>query len=220
MRDRAIEPLMAIALAGLCSLGFAAHASAHITKAVGPLRVSLGWGNEPAIAGLQNFVEVGVTESSGEPVSSATLEVQVASAGARITLPVRPAEEAGSYAATLIPTRPGTYSFHLTGEARGHQIDVMATCSEATFDCVIPSSEVEFPIKDPSTAELAQSSCPSVRTGLEPQRELRVLGHHLPNGRRSRPDFGLMKPNQSEEFGPDRWSRGHISGHARSGFRR
>ncbi len=156
MRDRAIEPLMAIALAGLCSLGFAAHASAHITKAVGPLRVSLGWGNEPAIAGLQNFVEVGVTESSGEPVSSATLEVQVASAGARITLPVRPAEEAGSYAATLIPTRPGTYSFHLTGEARGHQIDVMATCSEATFDCVIPSSEVEFPIKDPSTAELAQ----------------------------------------------------------------
>ena len=120
MRDRgAIGPVIATALAGLILLGPAADASAHITKVVGPLRVSIGWGNEPAIAGLQNFVEVGVTDASGRPVSSANLEVQVAAAGARTSLPVRPGEEPGAYAATLIPTRPGTYSFHLTGRPTG-----------------------------------------------------------------------------------------------------
>jgi len=149
--------LVLLALTGLL-LAVPAAAPAHVTKASGPLRVTLGWGEEPPLTGLRNFVEVAVSDASGAPVSdlgdSATVEVSFGEE--RITLPLLPAERPGEFRAVLVPTRPGTYAFHLTGTVKGRAIDATSTCSEETFECVAAASEVQFPVKDPSTGELAQ----------------------------------------------------------------
>lgn len=69
------------------------------------------------------------------------------------------AAPAGRRAGGRVPCLPGahpTYTFHVAGRLRGQTIDTSSTCSETTFDCVTEVSEVQFPIKDPSTARLAE----------------------------------------------------------------
>src|SRR5439155_1269471 len=61
----------------------------------------------------------------------------------------------GGYQASLIPTRPGTYTFHFVGSVKGQKVDQTFTSSEKTFDSPHAPSEVEFPAQDPSTADLA-----------------------------------------------------------------
>jgi hypothetical protein len=146
-----------VALTGL-ALGLAAPASAHVTKTSGPFRVSMGWGNEPPIAGSANFVQVEISDASGAPVAAerSALDVQVSFGGVRVSLPLVPSERPGELRAPLVPTRPGSYAFHIGGTLRGRGIDLASTCSEATFDCVAPVSDLEFPVKDPSIGEVAQ----------------------------------------------------------------
>lgn len=144
--------------AAAAALAAAPAAGAHVTRSSGPYRVELGWGREPAISGSENFVDVGVTQASGGPAAGgrADLQVEVSFGAARTTLPLVPAESPGRFRAVLVPTRPGAYAFHVTGTLGGRAIDVRAACSERTFDCVTPASEVQFPVKAPSSGELAQ----------------------------------------------------------------
>jgi hypothetical protein len=73
-----------------------------------------------------------------------------------IPLALAPARgEPGKFRAWLVPTRPGTYSFHVTGTIKGQPIDMMSTCSDTTFACVRDVSDIQFPIKDPSAGQLA-----------------------------------------------------------------
>src|SRR5207247_5362772 len=57
--------------------------------------------------------------------------------------------------ASLIPTSPGTYTFHFVGSIKGQKVDQTFTSSEKTFDSPRAPSEVEFPAKNPATADLA-----------------------------------------------------------------
>lgn len=136
----------------------AAGASAHVTEESGPLRVEIGWGDEPPLAGQGNSVEVSVSDSTGAPVAvpAGALSAEVSYGGEAITLPLTPDGRPGGLSDEIVPTRPGTYAFHVTGTARGRTLDVSATCSEATFDCVAESSDLEFPVDDPSTGELSR----------------------------------------------------------------
>jgi hypothetical protein len=135
-----------------------ATASAHVEKQSGPFRVELGWGVEPPLTGLDNFVQVEVADAAGAPVAvpAGALSAEVAYGASAVTLPLVPAEEPGELRAELVPTRPGTYAFHVSGTVRGRGVAVGATCSEATFECVEDASGAEFPVKDPSSGELAQ----------------------------------------------------------------
>jgi hypothetical protein len=63
----------------------------------------------------------------------------------------------GRFRASLVPTRAGTYAFHVTGTVKGQAVDVRSTCSESTFHCVSDASDLQFPAKDPSTGQLAES---------------------------------------------------------------
>ena len=139
-------------------LVLAAPAPAHVERRSGPFRVTLGWGAEPAIAGDSNFVDVAVADRAGAAVTVApgALSVDVATGGEQITLPLVGSELPGQLRATIVPTRPGTYSFHVRGTVLGRGLDVTATCSDRSFDCVTPASEVQFPDRQPSNAELAQ----------------------------------------------------------------
>ncbi len=141
-------------------LAVAPGAGAHVTEVSDGFRISFGWGDEPAYSDAQNFVQVLVADNrSGARVAVAagTLAVQVAYGDARVTLPLVPAEgQRGEYDAVLVPTEPGAYAFHVSGSVNGRTIDVAAACSERTFDCVLPASDVQFPTRTASGAELAQ----------------------------------------------------------------
>src|SRR5436190_17965321 len=99
----------------------AASAQAHVEKRSGPFRVTMGWGVEPPYSGSLNYVEVEVADRAGDPVEvpPGALDVEVTFGTALTTLPLVPAGAPGSLRATIIPTLPGTYAFHLTGTLRG-----------------------------------------------------------------------------------------------------
>src|SRR5947208_579799 len=117
-------------------LVLAAPAGAHVEKRSGPFLLTLGWVDEPALSGAPNVVEVGVATSGGSPlaVPAGALQVEVSAAGEATTLPLVPSDEGGGLRAAIIPTRAGTYSFHVSGIVRGRTVDARATCGGGTFD--------------------------------------------------------------------------------------
>jgi hypothetical protein len=149
---------VAICVTSLVALFVASTAAAHVEKESGPFRVELGWGVEPPLAGLDNFVQVELADSAGAPVAvpAGALSVEVTYGASAVTLPLVPAEAPGELRAELVPTRPGTYAFHVSGSVGGQTVAVSATCSASTFECVEDSSGAEFPVSDPSSGELAQ----------------------------------------------------------------
>ena len=147
----------AIALTALV-LASVATVAAHETKTVGDLRLTIGWGDEPAFSGFRNSVEVDVADAAGRPVADlgGALSVEVAFGDERKGLSLFPARgQPGKFRAWLVPTRPGTYAFHITGTAKGLAIDTTSTCSQQTFACVMDVSEIQFPVRDPSAGQLA-----------------------------------------------------------------
>jgi len=152
-RQRLAVALIALLPAALTT------ASAHETKVIGELRLTIGWGDEPAFSGFRNSVEVDVADAAGRPVADlgGTLSVEVAFGDERIPLSLLPARgQPGKFRAWLVPTRPGTYAFHITGTAKGLAIDTTSTCSGETFACVMDVSDIQFPEKDPSAGQLAE----------------------------------------------------------------
>ena len=59
----------------------------------------------------------------------------------------------GDYEASLIPTVPGDYTFHLTGAIHGTAVDETATSSDSTFNAANDPAAVQFPVKLPSLTE-------------------------------------------------------------------
>jgi hypothetical protein len=136
-------------------------ALAHETQSVKQYRLTLGWGDEPAYSGYKNSVDVDLADGAGAPVTDlggGSLAVEVSFGDERIVLPLLPSgQRPGRFRAGLVPTRAGTYTFHVTGTVKGQTIDARSTCSEQTFHCVSDVSELQFPTKDPSAGQLALS---------------------------------------------------------------
>lgn len=140
-----------------------APAAAHETRGDGPVRYVVGWGDEPTYTGFKNSVQVTITDSSGAPVTDVgdTLTVEVIKGDDKTTLPLTANFRVGAfgtpgdYRAWLTPTRPGSYTFHLTGTIRGQKVDETFTSGETTFSEVEDVSSIAFPAKDPSTGQLA-----------------------------------------------------------------
>jgi hypothetical protein len=145
--------------AGILMIGIAAvtPAFAHEKKAVGPVHLVIGWGTEPAVSGSRNSIDVDVVDSGGKPADAAgQLSVQVSFGDQRVLLPLLPSgDRPGRYRAWIVPTRAGTYTFHISGTVKGQPIETSSTCSNTTFDCVIDGTDMQFPAKDPSPAQLA-----------------------------------------------------------------
>src|SRR3954471_18488697 len=133
-RDR-ICMTVAVAL----TLALPAPATAHVEQRSGPFRVRMGWAEEPPYSGSPTAVEGEARRRDGAPVAvpPGALGAQVGFGRAVVTMELTPTEERGNLRAAIVPTRPGTYAFHVSGSLRGHDVDVDATCSSATFDCVL-----------------------------------------------------------------------------------
>jgi len=141
----------------------AGPAAAHEARTVGHIEMEVGWGTEPAYAGETNSVQV-LLNHDGQPVTDLgdRLKVEVSFGDKTQEFPLEPffdAEEnfgtPGDYRAWLIPTRSGTYSFHLTGTVDGTRMNETFTSGPKTFDDVTDPQSVQFPEQDPSTGELA-----------------------------------------------------------------
>ncbi len=61
----------------------------------------------------------------------------------------------GEYDAAIVPTAPGDYTFHITGTIHGQKVDISVTSGDETFDAVKETSNLQFPSKLPSAAEVA-----------------------------------------------------------------
>lgn len=156
IRVRRLCVLLIMLAAGV---GLPGRVTAHERRSVDSLRWEVGWLEEPVYAGLRNGIVLTLHDATGKPIEDIgdAIKVEAIFGDQKLgPLSLRPAEEQrGVFIAAMIPTRPGTYAFRFTGTFRGQKIDETFTCSEKTFDCVVGSAEIEFPLQDPSRAELA-----------------------------------------------------------------
>ena len=163
-RRRALV-LAAISCVPLSVVAMASPAAAHEQRDIAGLHAEVGWGIEPTYAGFQNSVQLILTDANDQPVTDLgdTLNVAVTSGNQTTELPVVPDfslgpdvdGDPGDYRAWIVPTRPGTYSFHFTGTIRGQAVDETFTSSETTFDDVADPTAIEVPAKDPTIGQLA-----------------------------------------------------------------
>lgn len=160
-------PRLGLAAVGLvASLAIAPAVAAHSDIEVGEYHLTVGWLNEPAYAGQPNGIELFITDHDDKPVTDLTadaLTVTVSTAGQDSeALPLEPAFDVaegfgtpGQYTADLLPTTPGEYTFHFVGSIHDTAVDISVASGEETFSAVQTSSEVEFPVKVPTLADVA-----------------------------------------------------------------
>jgi hypothetical protein len=149
--------------AGLAVAG-AVPASAHEPRAAGPVRFVVGWGDEPAYTGFKNSVQVTITEANGgTPITDVadSLKVEVTKGSDTMTVPlvanfrVGAFGTPGDYRAWLTPTRPGAYTFRITGTIHGQTVNESFSSSSTTFNDVEDVASIQFPAKDPTTGQIA-----------------------------------------------------------------
>jgi hypothetical protein len=141
----------------------AGPALAHEERTVGPYHFAVGFGDEPAYAGLKNSVQL-LADAKDRPVTDLgdTLKVEVIYGSQSAQYPLEPDFEIGEfgtpgdYRAWFIPTRPGTYTFHFFGSIKGHKVEERFTSGPTTFSDVDDPTAVEFPVKDPTVAQVAE----------------------------------------------------------------
>jgi hypothetical protein len=141
-------------------------ASAHAVQKAGTYTLAIGWKAEPTYVGFDNAVEVIVTDAAGKPVNdlqSGALKAQVGMGGTTSdSLDLAPAFDPdtglgtpGDYSAPLIPTAPGNYTFHVTGDVHGTKVDQSITASDKTFAVVTEPRDAQFPAKVPSVPAMS-----------------------------------------------------------------
>jgi hypothetical protein len=139
----------------------AGTAQAHESREVGDLTLVVGWSNEPAYAGFGNEVQVVVSETQGErPVDDGELQAEVVfgDSGATTQVTLDPAfDSPNEYLGYIIPTRPGTYTFNVTGTVGGETIEETFTSGPDTFNDIQNPSDAEFPEQDPTRGEIAEA---------------------------------------------------------------
>ena len=164
---RAIRAALAAAVVGVVVLSLAAPASAHEFRAVGKYGFLVGFSVEPAFAGYPNGVSLTVTDAKTEEGVADIgndLGLEVSFGDQTQELELEPKFEVGvfgtvgEYGADFIPTRPGKYTFHFTGSIKGQQIDESFTSSPEGFAEVGDTVAAEFPVKDPTTGQLAEKT--------------------------------------------------------------
>ena len=153
---RATVPLALI----VGSLAVAPVASAHTHIHVGEYELTIGWGNEPTYVGVPNVVELSIADADGQPVTDlGPGDITVVVSTSDQSTAALPLQEQfgtpGRYGADLLPTVAGDYTFAFAGTLREETVDVSVASGEDTFSPVQSSTEVEFPVKVPTLADVA-----------------------------------------------------------------
>lgn len=150
-------------------------ALAHERREIEGYQLVFGWRAEPALVGVFNGPELFVYELTedgerGDPLSglAETLSLEISFGPASRTLNLREAfGDPGHYVADLIPTRPGDYSFHLTGTINDLEIDEIFTSADGEFGTVEPASDIMFPDETMLTIQDLQAQIDELRAIIE-----------------------------------------------------
>jgi hypothetical protein len=155
-RSAVVVAVLAVLLVPL----LAASASAHGEHKVDNYTVEVGFGTEPAYAGVTNSVQL-IISNNGKPVTDAKgLKVAVTTGDAEakevVLQPYFGADfgEPGDYRAFFIPTAPGPYTFKVTGTLGGKKVDQSYTSGKDGFDEVTDPAEAQYPVRQPSASQL------------------------------------------------------------------
>lgn len=152
---------------------FAREPVAHEGRMIGDYEIVFGWRIEPAYAGVFNGPEITFTHhDTDEPLDNAdeifTLIVQFGDQSMPLRLyPV--AGTRGHYTADLIPTRPGDYTFILSGTLDGEEISETFTSADGSFSTVEPAGDILFPALDTDSDAIAalQAQIDDLRAQIE-----------------------------------------------------
>ena len=145
-------------------VGVAGPASAHERREVGQQVFVVGFGEEPAYAGQPNSVQLVLSDLKERPVTDLgdSLSVEVVFSDQRTKLSLEPRfvvgvfGEPGDYRAYFVPSRPGRFTFQFSGTVKGQRVEETFTSGPKTFDDVQDPVEQTFPVKDPTTGQLAE----------------------------------------------------------------
>jgi hypothetical protein len=156
MRTTAVAAALAVLLVPL----LAVPALAHGEHKVDGYTFVVGFGTEPAYAGVTNSVQL-VISNNGKPVTDAKgLKVAVSTGDAEPKeMPLAPYfgdgwGEQGDYRAFFIPTAPGAYTFKVTGTLGGKKVDRSYTSGKDGFDEITAPAEVQYPVQEPTGSQL------------------------------------------------------------------
>lgn len=134
--------------------------TAHESRDIGDMTVSIGFIDEPVFIGQRSGVEFRVSRGD-EPIEGleSTLEAEVIFDGQSRDLALSPRfGEPGAYRSIFFPTAAGPYTFHLFGEVDGEAIDESFTSGPDTFSEVQDVTGGQFPVQFPSTGDLVRDA--------------------------------------------------------------
>lgn len=183
------------ALAAVATLfALSVTASGHERRNVGGYVIEAGFLSEPALEGEPNAALLEITKTgtggaSDKPVSGIAdrLKIEVTHVPSNTTkaMTLEESEEPGQYLANFIPTAPGAYRFHFTGDINGTELDETFTSGPNTFAEVESARNVQFPLQLGSSREIeaavrgAQASIDSVQSSADTARRLAIVGMAL-----------------------------------------
>ena len=151
--------LLGVLLALVLALAGTGVALAHESRVVGKYKFVVGFLNEPALLNEPNSLDFRVTVSdTAKPVEGLDKTVQAEVIYGASTMPLALSArfgQPGAYNAFFIPTRPGTYIFHFTGQVEGTNIDEKFESGPGRFNDVTDTSTMQFPVKVPAPADMA-----------------------------------------------------------------
>jgi hypothetical protein len=148
--------VFAIGIALLAAFPLAVPVSAHEHVTVGEYELTVGWRDEPAIAGYVNGLDLGIQHHypNGTTVwvvgVAGNLTAVLSTGPSNVSKALSPQfGRDGWYTFDVIPTRAGTYKVHLTGTLGTTPINVTVA-----LDDVSPASDLAFPVADPPASDL------------------------------------------------------------------
>ena len=177
MRIFRVAAAIAVVVASLALPSQAAYA--HERQMVGPYQLVVGWLNEPAYLGQLNSLDLRVTDTrSTQPVAGLekTLTADVAAGGlAPHTLTVSARfGTAGAYNGWVMPTAPGTYTFHIKGKIDTLDVDEKFTSGPGTFGDIEDTAAVQYPAKVP-VADALLKKLDAIQASVDQTRVIAIL---------------------------------------------
>lgn len=134
--------------------------SAHESREIGDVTMTVGFLDEPVFVGQKSGLDLRV-EVGGEPAEGLeeTLTAEVIFGEQTRPLEISPSfGDPGAYRSIFIPTAAGPYTFHITGEIGGEAIDESFTAGPDTFGEVQDTAGGQFPVVYPATGDLARDA--------------------------------------------------------------
>lgn len=99
---------------------------AHEEVVIGNISIVGGWLDEPPLVNQLNDIVMIITNASnGQPINNAIAQLEVTLQKGTESRPLefQPAEESGTYTATIFPTQTGQYAVIMRGTIAGQAID-------------------------------------------------------------------------------------------------